>query len=328
MNIRLKPLTVLLVVLVSISLAGCFNLNIGAITPLEERMIGGKGKANKILVIDISGIINNKESTGPLELVKKPRLTSRIKEELDKAEKDSRVKAVLLKINSSGGLVTTTDIIYEEIRRFKERTGKLVVAELMDIAASGGYYIALSADKIIAHPTTVTGSIGVVAFRVNASGLIEKIGITNETIKSGDKKDMGSPLRPSTAEEREIMQAIIDDLFERFKGLVEEERGFQEEDPARLNAVIDGRVFTASQALELGLIDEIGYMDDAIDGIKETLSIDQARVIRYTRGGDYAGNIYSTAAAAKAMGSGINLININGEGLEGLGFRFMYMWLP
>lgn len=319
--------TALLIALI-FSLAGCFNLNIGAITPLEERTIGGKGKANKILVIDISGIIDNKESTGPFELVKTPRLTSRIKEELDKAEKDSRVKAVLLKINSPGGLVTTTDIIYEEIRRFKERTGKLVVAELMDIAASGGYYIALSADKITAHPTTVTGSIGVVAYRVNATGLIEKIGITNETIKSGDKKDMGSPLRPSTAEERAIMQSIIDDLFGRFKGLVEETRGFSD-NPAGLKVVTDGRVFTASQALELGLIDEIGYMDDAIEGIKKKLDIDTARVIRYTRGGDYAGNIYSTAAAAKAVSSGINLININTEGLVGgLGVRFMYVWLP
>jgi protease-4 len=176
-----------------------------AVRPLTERTIGGEGR-DKILVIDISGLITDKEKGDALGLGlrKEPRISARIKEELDKAKEDERIeeldkakederiKAVILRINTPGGVVTTCDIIHHEIKSFKEETKTPVVAQLMGVAASGGYFIAASADKVVAHPTTVTGGVGVVAYRLSATGLMEKIGISDETVKSGEADTPGN----------------------------------------------------------------------------------------------------------------------------------------
>jgi len=272
--------------------------------------------------MDISGIILDKEEDF-MSLRTMPRLTARIKEELDKASEDSRVMAVVLRVNSPGGTVTTCDIINHELKKFKQKTGKIVVAELMDVAASGGYYIAAASDRIVAHPTTITGSIGVVAYNINASGLLEKIGITNETIKSGDKKDIGSPLRPMTDEERKILQGIIDSLYSRFLDAVAE--GRKEIAKEEFKGIADGRVYTAEQALKIKLIDRIGYLDDAIELAKSEAGIKDATIVTYARPGSYRSNIYS----AWDMPSIINLVNIDAGSFMGFpGIRFMYLWMP
>ncbi len=331
MNLKTFLKIIFIVLLLPALLTSCVFISLPRTTPLVEQKIGGEGK-EKILIIDISGIIRGKvrkRAFAPTE----PLLSARIREELDKAKEDEMVKGIILRINTPGGEVTTTDIIHHEIERYKEETGVFVHAVLMDIAASGGYYIASAADSISAHPTTVTGSIGVVAFRINATGLIEKIGLTNETVKSGVMKDMGSPFRNTTEKERAVMQELIDELFLRFRTVVKEGRGFSDEETA---LVTDGRVFTATQARELGLIDSIGYMDDAVKVVKERSGIkDDATLIVYSRQGEYRSNIYSAASgygAGRAGGAGtqINLLNIDVGELftDGLGFKFMYIWMP
>lgn len=311
-----------LLLFLSIFLGGCVVIALPTAEPLSEKVIGGEGDA-KVLLIDISGIITDTDRKDGLFSTKQ-NMTARIREELDKASEDEDVKAVVLRIDSPGGAVTTSDIIAHEIKKFKDKKKVPVIAELMDVAASGGYYIAASSDRIIAHPTTVTGSIGVVAFSVNASGLLEKVGIANQTIKSGDKKDIGSPLRPMTAEERMILQSIIDDLYDRFLDIVMDGRkgSFTRDE---LKTIADGRVFTARQALDLKLIDEIGYLDDAIEAAKSKAGVKEARVVTYAQARSYRNNIYSSL---EDLPVSINLINIDAGSFTGrLGVSFMYLWM-
>ena len=137
-------------------------------------------------------------------------------EKLDKATEDPSVKAIVLRINSPGGGVTASDLMYNEVMAYKKRTGKPVVAVLMDVAASGGYYLACSADEIIAQPTTVTGSIGVIMQTVSFAGTMSKLGITADAITSGKMKDAGSPLKAMKPEEREIFQKLVNQFYDRF----------------------------------------------------------------------------------------------------------------
>jgi protease-4 len=323
----MKSMKKLLLLPILLLLAGCVFIDLPKDGPLAELVIGGKG-ANKIAVIGISGVITSKGRSGPLGLKSKTPITARVSEELDLISSDDRVKAVIIKINSPGGSVTTCDIIAHELKLFKEKRDIPIVAILMDVAASGGYYIAAAADKIIAHPTTITGSIGVIAFSINASGLMEKIGITDQSIKSGDFKDLGSPLREMTKEERVVLQSVIDSLYERFLDVVEEGRPAL--DRVELTRIADGRIYTAAQALNLKLIDEIGYMDSAVEAAKELAGIDSATLVTYSDGRSYKNNIYSGGLGA--LGGGpptINLLNIDATALsEGLGLNFMYLWMP
>ena len=194
------------------------------IQPLEEQTVEGRGE-NKILLMDFSGLLTDEVGSGSLTLGTAPPrvpLLVRVREELQKASRDPKVRALVIKINSPGGTVTASDILFHEIDTFRRRNKTPIVAVMMDVAASGGYYVALAADTIVAHPTTVTGSIGVILLTVNADGLLQKIGVTTTAIKSGPLKDMGSPLRSLTPEERAIFQSVIDDLHGQFVAKVAE----------------------------------------------------------------------------------------------------------
>jgi len=317
-----------LICLVFFIITGCAIIQIPlfpSMQPLEEQVLEGEGEA-KILLLDISGIISEKKKPGGLGFTQKASLVARIKEELQKAKGDSSIAGVVIKINSPGGTVTATDIIYHELMQYKKQAGVRIVACLTGTATSGGYYVASAADEIIAHPTCVTGSIGVIAMKFNVEGLFAKIGVQEETIKSGDKKDIWSPFRPSTPEEREIMQTIIDQLHERFVKVVlaGRESLLSKKEIERL---ADGRIFTADQALELKLIDRVGYLDDAVKEMKKTLKLEEAKVITYYRPGSYKGTIYSGFPVTSYKE--INLIAINGDGIDPLsGLQFMYLWRP
>jgi len=305
-------------------MTGCLVLRMPSVSPLKEKILSGTAR-DKILLIDISGVIRDRKNKNILGSETSRTMTARIQEELDKARDDKKVKALILRINTPGGHVTTADIIYHEIMTFKKETGIPVVAEFMDMAASGGYYIGAAADKIVAQPTTITGSIGVVAYSVNATGLLDKIGISDRTIKSGDKKDMSSPLRDMTAEEREILQSIIDELYERFLRVVFEGRkGLI--DKQELRKISDGRVYTATQALKFKLIDRVGYMEDAVSYAKELAKIDDARVVTYAESRAYRNNLYSGVPALSP--ATLNLINIDTSFMSGTGISFMYLWMP
>lgn len=228
---------------------------------LNELLISGFDK-EKILILSIDGVISDKSGSDTFGLNQKESMVARIKEELKKAYVDQDVHGIILKINSPGGGVTASDIIYKEINSFRLNRKIPIVALFMDTAASGGYYIAMASDKIIAHPTTVTGSIGVIISGVNVKKALEKIGVEDQTIVSGGNKNILSPLSEFTKEQRTIIQSIVNDMYERFFQVVAKGRpGISEQ---KLRELADGRVYSASQAKKEGLIDEVGYFEDAI----------------------------------------------------------------
>ena len=318
----------LILIIFFISLNGCafFNLQLATPTqPLEEKVLEGEGTA-KLLVIDVSGTITEQEKSKKIFLEEESSMVSVIKEELLKAEKDKAVKGVIIKIDSPGGTVTASDLIYYEIMQFKKRTGARVAACIMGLGTSGGYYVASAADEITALPTAITGSIGVIAMKFDVKNLLNRFGVYNETFKSGEKKDILSPFRPSTPEETEIVQGVIMQLHGRFVDVVAEGRkGRLSRD--EIMKLADGRIYTAEQALQNKLIDRVGYLGDTIASMKSALKLDQAKVIMYIRPGTYKGSIYSGLPSSASPV--VNLININGEGLQmSPGMKFMYLWDP
>ncbi len=180
-------------------------------------------------------------------------------EELKEHSKNRSVKAIVLRVDSPGGGVAPSQEIYEEIIKIKEK--KKVVVSMGSVAASGGYYISAPADMIVANPGTLTGSIGVIMEIPNVSDLMEKIGVKTQVVKSGRHKDMASVFKTLTPEEKEILQAVLDDVHDQFITAVAEARGMEYEVVRKLS---DGRIFTGRMAKELGLVDELGNLEDAI----------------------------------------------------------------
>jgi len=306
---------------------GCSLVNIELtprIKPLEERTVEGSGRT-KILLTDISGFLSEEGSSPALVIGAPPPrvpLLVRLREELKKAEDDRSVKALIIRINSTGGTVTASDIMFKEIDLFKKKAKIPVFAVMMDVAASGGYYVALAADTIVAHPTSVTGSIGVIMLSLNAEGLLQKIGVATSAFKSGERKDMGSPFRAVTEDERKIFQSLIDGLYGQFLSRLVESRKLPL-DTAR--TIADGRVYTAQQALGLKLIDQIGYMDDVLKLARQKIGVDEARVVVYHRPADYRATYY---ARAESSSGGLDVTATQLASLIGGGPRFLYLWLP
>ena len=321
----LRNVTVLLMIVAM--LTGCSVLSVDLtprVRPLEEEVVEGKGDA-KILLMDVSGFISDEAPSGGLGLGPSPAkvpMLVRIREELTKAAKDRNVRALVIRINTPGGTVTASDIIFREITLFREQTHVPVVAALMDVAASGGYYIALAADRIIAHPTTVTGSIGTIMVTANVEGLLGKIGVATNTFKSAEFKDMGSPFRTLTPEERAIFQSVIDELQRQFVAKVVERRRMPE--PAA-RQIADGRIYTAPQALDKHLVDAIGYMPDALAAARTAVGVDEAKVIVYKRPREYQATYYAqTRTEARAFDATVERL----AALAGAGPRFLYLWSP
>jgi protease IV len=305
----------------ALALAGCSVVSIDLtprVRPLEESTVEGSAP-DKVLLVDLSGVLAE-EPLLTLETRPSVPLLARVREELEKAEEDARVRAVVLRINSPGGTVTASDIIYHEITRFKARRKIPVVACILDVGASGGYYVALAADRIVVHPTTVTGSIGVLMLTVNASGLLEKIGVSASYVTSGEFKDMGSPFRSLRPEERAIFQSLIDQLYGRFVQVVARSRKLDE---ARVRAIADGRVHTATEAVGLGLVDRIGYLEDAIAMARSAAGLTEARVVTYHRPRQFRATIYSSAETPPPAAGLADLAR-----LVFAGPRFLYLWWP
>ncbi len=289
---------------------------------LDEKAISGSGQS-KALLIEVQGFISNESKKSILGQKIAVGMVEKIKESLALAEKDPDIKALWIKINSPGGTVTSSDIIYHEIKMFKERRKIKVYASVMDLAASGGYYIAVAADKIIAHPTSLVGSIGVIALKLNAEQLMGKIGLEWEVVKSGDKKDFLSPFRAFTSEERKLFQTTIDGFHNRFVQVVSENRS--ELDLHAVGKLADGRIFSADQALESKLIDQIAYMDETEEFIKNDLGIADIKIVTYYRPGEYKKNIYSSLP----VNPDIKLIDLELDFFpKTRGPSFLYYWMP
>jgi protease-4 len=319
------PMARRLLLLALLPATGCFNglllKPVQVDCPVEETVIKKAPNLlcrDKIAIIDVEGMIMNVRSSSMLGSGENP--VALFRERLDAAAADRRVKAVVLRINSPGGAVTASDIMYQDLLRFREKTGKPVVACMMDVAASGAYYLAMGCDWVYAHPTTVTGSIGVIMSLYNASGLAAKLGITSEPIKSGPIKDIGNPLRLMTEQERGVLQDMVNSFYNQFVHVVVVGRHLPEE---RVRVLADGRVYTGLNAKELGLVDDIGYLEDAICTAKRLAKIDDAAVVAYDRGDGYRGSIY---AGMPKIPSNIN-IHLDLPGLSNsTGAAFLYLW--
>ena len=221
-------------------LAGFFGL-LGIISRMDGVPLA---RGEKVAVVPLSGLISDSEP---------------VIEHLKKYGKDDSVKAIVLRIDSPGGGVGPSQEIYEEVRKLKAR--KPVVASMGAMAASGGYYIACATRKVFANPGTMTGSIGVIMPFMNVKDLVEKIGVKGMTVKSGAYKDMGSPLRDMTPAERELLQAVVDNVHMQFVNAVAEGRNLP---PGDVVKIADGRIFTGEQAKALGLVDALGNLEDAV----------------------------------------------------------------
>ncbi len=315
-------LIIALFVLILVTACGGPRINLfsDATEPLKEFTLEGRG-ADKILLIPMYGLITDT----PKEkfLTQSQSMVEKVVSQLNKAEKDYRIKAVLFEINSPGGTITASDVLYHEISSFKERTGKKITVSMMDIATSGAYYVSLPADLITAHPTTVTGSIGVLFLQPKITGLMEKIGLSVDVKKFGKNKDMGTPFRDSSEEEQRFMQKSVDDMGERFIRLVQKHR---KPDQQALAEISTARVFLADEALKLGLVDKICYLRDALRESKQLAGLAaDARVVVYRHTQFAEDNYYNTSSAASER-LNIPVVNIELPEIFSLNTGFYYLW--
>lgn len=240
----------------------------------------GKESGDVLAVIEVKGTIVGGESGSSLfgEVVAGSETMMR---QIRQAADDSAVKGLLLHINSPGGSAPASEAVYNEILRFKKETGKPVMAVMSDVAASGGYFIALGADDIFANPATMTGSIGVIMQFKNYKKLYQNYGIEVETIKSGKYKDIGNPAREMTAEERELLQTMVDQIYGQFVQAVHDGRGMPEE---RVLELAQGQIYTGMQAKELGLVDHLGNFYDGVQYLAKKAGIEGEPALLYYRG--------------------------------------------
>ncbi|MCM2267826.1 MAG: signal peptide peptidase SppA [Elusimicrobiales bacterium] len=233
----------------------------------------GKAKKKAVGLIEIYGPISQGSSARSWD-----RGSQQISRKIRAMAADKDVKAVVLDINSPGGSVGAVQEIYAAVLRAKAESKKPFVARFGEVSASGGYYVGAACDRVVAHPGSITGSIGVIFSVPNFEGLMKKVGFRNEAIKSGKFKDIGSPVREMTPEERRLLQAMIDDSYAQFVAAVAEGRKMPE-DKVRLLA--DGRIYTGRQAAEAGLVDTLGDLQEALDAAGELAGIGKdPRVIR------------------------------------------------
>ncbi len=315
---------VILIIVFSLLLSACaphIHFDILGKEEIQEVTLVKSRAKEKILILDISGLISSSLNTGTFS--KEGDVLSRVYYRLKKASEDKMVKAVILRLDTPGGEVTASDILYNEILNFKEKTGKPVLGLMMGLAASGGYYIASACDYIIAHPSTITGSIGVISIFPNLEDLFTKIGIKVNVIKSGEMKDSGSTFRDLSTEEKKIFQDIVDELYQKFLDVVYQKRK-NSLSLEELKKIADGRVYTARQAYELKLIDEIGYFDSAFKKTLALASLKEAKVIAYTYYPGRKTTIYASSLEKSSLFERKNFEDL----LRSLKSGFYYLWLP
>lgn len=276
---------------VLLGLAGCTGFA-GYNTPqFKEVLLQGTG-SDKILLIDINGPINNQplliQNVGII-----PGMVARVRQELELAFNDNNIRGILLRIDSPGGTITDSDVIYHSLMEFKKAKKIKIVAAMGDIAASGAFYVAMAADEIYAHPTTVTGSIGVILDHMEAADLMNKLGIKADPVTSGKYKDIGSPYRKMTDEERALLQQVVSAQYEKFVKVVQD--GRPKMTLAQIRSIADGRIMTSDEAKERGLIDGIGYLDDVYKRLTAMSGFATNKLVRYSNTWLTGNNIYSNS---------------------------------
>ena len=269
---------------------GGFPPHLVAGPKLQEIWIKDSDSRNKVVIIPVEGIITS-QGLGRSGF----NMVDVIKDQFKHAAEDKNVKAVVLKVNSPGGEVLASDDIYHIVEDFQNKSGKPVVAAMGSLAASGGYYVSAPCRWIVANELTITGSIGVIMHGYNFRGLMDKIGVRPEVFKSGKFKDMLSPDKREqdiTQEEREMIQSMVNETFDKFKSIVAEGRG----DAAKLNGGLpepgrvltenwqqyaDGRILSGKEALKLGFVDEVGSFEAAVQRAQKLAGIPEASLVQY-----------------------------------------------
>lgn len=324
-----RLLLVCLLLLSAMILAACgpltFTVGAEAHRELEPTVVEADGHlfSDRIAIVDVSGLLLNSTKPGIIRPGENP--VGLLKEKLEAARFDPRVKGIILRLNTPGGGVTASDAMYREVLRFKQQTHKPVVALLMDVAASGGYYLACSADAIVTYPTSVTGSIGVIVQTMSFKPALNRWGIEAEAITSGPNKDVASPLSQMTIEHRAVLHALVDDFYARFLKVVRQAR--PNIPPERFAELTDGRIISGREAVAAGLADAIGDIYDAQALVMKMAHIRHADLVLYHRPLEYVGSPY--AQTPVSGGTQINLAQINlEESASGLTSGFYYLWQP
>jgi len=296
------------------------NIDFLGTPALSEVVLVPSPASEKIAVVDVEGTIASVLESG---LSREGDILSKVYVRLERAASDPLVKAVILRLDTPGGEVTASDILYHEILRFKERTRRPVVGLMMSVAASGGYYIAQACDFVLAHPSTITGSIGVISVFPGVERLFDKVGLRMEIVKSGGMKDAGSPFRSMTDEERKSFEAINEEFYGQFlEVVVRGRRGTLTAEALR--PLADGRIFTARQALEAKLIDGLGYFESAFEKARALAGLRSAKVVAYTYFPKSKTNIYAGSSGPLPS---LDLKALNAV-LPSLKTGFYYLWLP
>lgn len=277
---------IILIVLLAIGLVMAMGLNIILLSLLglglvrtpqvrEEYFSHSRTARDKVAIMSLEGLLLDGEGF--------------IKQQIDQVMEDENVKAVVLRVDSPGGTVWAADFILHQLRKMKEKRNIPLVVSMGDIAASGGYYVSMAVGdtprSIYAEPTTWTGSIGVIIPHYDVTELAQKLGIKEDPIASHPLKSMGSLMRPMTEEERQIFQSLVNDSFQRFKEIVKSGRPIYRQQPELLDKLATGQVYTAQQAKALGLVDEIGFLEDAVERAIALANLDpeNVRVVRYKK---------------------------------------------
>jgi len=289
-------------------------------TELEEaKVVPGNG--DKIAIIPVEGMLLDARGGGFLQQQENP--LSLFVQELDRAACDDRVKAVVLRVNSPGGSVTTSDTMYRAVQEFRKKTHKPVIASAQELDASGAYYVSCAADKVVVTPTSLVGSVGVIFETFDVVGTMDKLGIKSQAFVSGDLKEMGSPLKHRDDKEKLVIQTLVNDYFAGFTTLVAQNRPLKDN---AMDQIKDGRIFSGTSAVELGLADQAGGLDDAIALARTMANTPHAQVVMYKRPYGYGGSIYASNATPQPQANVLQL-RLPME-LPFLPAGFYYLWQP
>ncbi len=304
-----------------------FRLGPEDLTLRETRVLGEDAAAAKIALIDVTGVIADRAAPSLIGPGANP--LNEVLVRLDKAADDPEVRAIVLRINSPGGTVAATEALAGELDRV--RAIKPIVASMSEVAASGGYYAALATDRIVAQPTSITGSIGVVLPTVNVSQGMARLGIQARAITSGPNKTLASPLEPMDETHYAILQSLVDDMYAAFRSRVATSRGLA--DDHTLDPLTDGRVFTGAQALDAGLVDALGDVRVAFAEAKALAGLSSAELVKYHYGkSTRPRSPYATAGVPMphAEGTAIATVDVNlADALAAAppGAAY-YLWVP
>ncbi|HLR51536.1 MAG TPA: signal peptide peptidase SppA [Candidatus Avamphibacillus sp.] len=314
-------------VLFVVSIISQFGANVAAtdwdellnLNEFKEKEIEAGFGGEKIVVASLEGVIQDVEANQFINAGMNN--YKRFLKVLDNAAEDDSVDGIIINVNSPGGGVVESAEIHDKVIEIQEEYNKPVYVSMGNMAASGGYYISAPAEKIVAHPATLTGSIGVIMESINFSDLADEYGIDFNTIKSGKHKDIMSASRKMTDEERDILQSMIDEMYDEFVQIIVDGRGMSESEVRRLG---DGRVYTGKQAQENGLVDELGSLDDTIAMMEEDYGWKDSRVVEYEVGFNF-GSVLGVSVK-NLLGKEADLFNFQNMLRESNAPRAMYLY--